>query len=195
MRLIRSAGVLAGVVMIAACSAHSQSGTGTLQERTSAPATSSAGRTTGHVTAVIDGDTLRVDVGGRQHDVRILGINSPEIAHPRYGKKSGQCGGQAARRYADHLLYRQTVALTTDPREAVTDRYGRWLRYVTVDGHDAGLELLQSGHAMEYHPRSAQAEQRRARYVAAQKTAQKKRVGQWATCRLDQVTKAPSGPR
>jgi len=145
------------------------------------------------VTAVIDGDTVRVLVRGHEHSVRLIGLNAPEIPHPRYGKSTGQCGGQAARRYADQLLYGKTVVLTTDPREAATDRYGRWLRYVTVDGTDAGLDLLKAGHAMEYHPRSSQAEQRRAHYVAAQTTAQRQRVGQWVTCRVDQVTKAAPG--
>ncbi|MFC7504048.1 thermonuclease family protein [Nocardioides sp. CPCC 206347] len=36
------------------------------------------------VTAVVDGDTIRVETsGGRQHGrVRLLGIDAPEVAHP-----------------------------------------------------------------------------------------------------------------
>lgn len=66
------------------------------------------------------------------------------------------------------MLYRKTVQLTLDPREDSTDRYGHWLRYVSVAGRDAGLVLVRHGRASEYHPRSARPEARTARCQAAQ---------------------------
>src|SRR5436309_3337099 len=46
-----------------------------------------------HVTSVIDGDTIKVNVRGKIEKVRLLGIDTPETVDPR---KPVQCFGKAA---------------------------------------------------------------------------------------------------
>lgn len=66
--------------------------------------------------------------------VRLLGIDTPE---------RGECHfGTASDRMAELVLHRE-VTLTRDRRDS--DRYGRLLRYVDVDGVDAGLTLIREG--------------------------------------------------
>lgn len=172
---------VAAATALSACTSHgltppSASSIHESPSRTTAAATAT-------VTAVIDGDTIKVRTAdGHTARVRLLGIDAREIAHPRYGKPTGECGGQAARQAADELLYQQTVSLTTDPTQASTDRYGRWLRYVAVDGRDAQLALIRAGHAVEYHPKSVPAETRADQYERAEQRARARDVGQWAHC-------------
>ncbi len=187
---------LAAVLLLAGCAGRAGlPGVGTTRPRgaASGPASSVPGPQVGKVVAVIDGDTIKVALGGTIARTRLLGLNAPEVRHVRYGKPRGQCGGQSARRFADRLLYGKTVTLTADPREDARDRYGRLLRYVSVDGRDAGLAIIRAGHASEYHPASARRETRYGQYVRAEDSARAHRRGQWATCRPDQVTKAPAG--
>ncbi|NNG41319.1 hypothetical protein HJ588_18840 [Flexivirga sp. ID2601S] len=100
-----------------------------------------------------------------------------------------QCGGEDARTALDRMIWRHTVTLSPGPGSDTVDRYGRLLRYVTLDGRDIGLAMIQAGRASEYHPRSAAPESRRAQYVAAQREAQRARRGQWATCTISQEGK------
>jgi len=130
----------------------------------------------------------------RQLGIAKKTINAPEIPHAAYGKTHGQCGGEAARKAADRLLYWQHVTLTRCPAEDNTDRYGRLLRYVSVNGQDAELELLRQGHATEHHPRRAQPEARTHKYRAAEAGAGRERAGQWRTCEAAAETKALARP-
>lgn len=91
--------------------------------------------TSGVVTSVVDGDTLDVEGVGR---VRLVGIDTPEV---------GECGYDEARERLSDLVLGEPVTLVTagvDDR----DRYDRLLRYVDVDGADAGLVLLDEGLAV-----------------------------------------------
>lgn len=91
--------------------------------------------TSGVVTSVVDGDTLDVEGVGR---VRLVGIDTPEV---------GECGYDQARERLSDLVLGEPVTLVTagvDDR----DRYDRLLRYVDVDGADAGLVLLEEGLAV-----------------------------------------------
>lgn len=138
------------------------------------------------VTATVDGDTFRANVDGGQQRVRILGINAPEVAHPG---EPEQCGGEAARTVLDRMIWHHTVTLSTGPGSANVDRYGRLLRYVTLDGRDIGLAMIRAGRASEYHPSSAPDESRRDAYAAAQRAAEHAKRGQWATCTAAQERK------
>ncbi|GAA1803251.1 thermonuclease family protein [Nesterenkonia flava] len=100
------------------------------------------------VTRVIDGDTLELADGER---VRLLGIDSPE---------RGECHFDTASARMSELVLGQSVTLTRAGEDR--DRYDRLLRYVDVDGTDAGLTLIQEGLAISrydsrdgygYHPR------------------------------------------
>jgi micrococcal nuclease len=96
-----------------------------------------AGRS-GHVTHVVDGDTLDV---GRER-VRVLGIDAPE---------RDECGYAAASRAASALALGRVVRLEPDPTQASRDRFGRTLAYVRLpDGRDLGEVLLRRGHARTF---------------------------------------------
>lgn len=104
------------------------------------------------VTSVIDGDTLEVRfANGVSTRVRLIGIDTPET------KKAGtpvQCGGRDATARMKRLALRdgrgRSVAIRTDPTQALTDRFGRLLSYVSAGGHDFGRVMVASGWAKTY---------------------------------------------
>ncbi|WP_256793043.1 thermonuclease family protein [Terrabacter sp. Ter38] len=90
------------------------------------------------VTKVVDGDTIWVSRAGDSRKIRFIGIDTPE---------TGQCGFTEARNALRGILGGQRVTLTAGARDDV-DRYGRLLRYVDVNGVDAGLRLVKQGYAV-----------------------------------------------
>ncbi len=108
------------------------------------------------IVKVVDGDTVDLSTGER---VRIIGIDTPE---------RGQCGFEDAAVALDAMTSGRPVVVTPGARDD-TDKYGRILRYIDVDGTDVGLTLIQRGLAIArydsrdgygHHPREAS-------YVAA----------------------------
>jgi endonuclease YncB( thermonuclease family) len=86
---------------------------------------------------VDDGDTFSV---GRLN-IRILGIDTPEIAHPEHGFLKGQPYGREAARYAGKLLDQAEVIEYLPFRE---DSYGRLLAHVFVDGELFGVKMIEA---------------------------------------------------
>ena len=82
---------------------------------------------------VTDGDTITLlDVGNRQHKIRLDGIDAPE---------SGQPFGRASKQHLAKLLAnREAVAECSK-----TDRYRREVCRVLIGGADAGLEQVRAG--------------------------------------------------
>ncbi len=100
------------------------------------------------VTKVVDGDTIWVDNGGQREKVRLIGMDTPEVADPR---KPVQCFGREASARAEEILGGQSVYLETDPSQDAVDKYGRTLAYVWVDGRDLfNLDMIANGYAHEY---------------------------------------------
>lgn len=96
-----------------------------------------AGGATATVTAVIDGDTIEVQMGGQSWRVRYILINAPEAGEPF---------GPAATAANRALVEGATVTLVQDVSE--TDRFGRLLRYVYLpDGRFVNGELVRQGYA------------------------------------------------
>jgi endonuclease YncB( thermonuclease family) len=87
------------------------------------------------VTNIVDGDTLDVASGER---VRLIGIDTPE---------RGECGYSEAADLLGWLVAGKSVILVAGARDD-TDRYGRLLRYVELDGSDINLEMIRSGRAI-----------------------------------------------
>lgn len=132
------------------------------------------------MTAVVDGDTLRVeDLGGRPLGrVRLLGIDAPEVAHP---PAPAECyADQATDLLEDLAPVGSTVQLVTDSGQPDRDRYDRLLRYVDHDDVDVAHELLARGAARRYE--AAQDLARDDSYAAAADDAQEAASGLWGTC-------------
>ncbi|MBI4288903.1 MAG: thermonuclease family protein [Chloroflexi bacterium] len=90
-----------------------------------------AGAGSFQVVRVIDGDTVVVEGGMR---VRYIGIDAPEM---------DERWGEAAKEANRSLVEGKRVRLERDVSE--TDRFGRWLRYVYVDGLMVNAELPRLG--------------------------------------------------
>ncbi len=87
---------------------------------------------------VTDGDTIRVDVGGREEPVRLILIDTPETRDPN---NAPECFGQEATAYLSWMLsLGGDLYLETDVSDR--DRFGRLLRYVWLDFGDGEVYLV-----------------------------------------------------
>ena len=92
-----------------------------------------------YVLKVFDGDSILVEMGGRQVEVRYIGIDAPEFDGATWS---------AAERSADvnrSLVLFKTISMVRDVSE--TDRYDRLLRYVFVGDVFVNHELVRTGAA------------------------------------------------
>lgn len=89
------------------------------------------------VKRVIDGDTIELS---DKRKVRYIGINSPEMTDTRTEVK---CLAQKAKEADQKLVEGKEVELEKDVSE--TDKYGRLLRYVWLDGQMVNEELMKKG--------------------------------------------------
>jgi endonuclease YncB( thermonuclease family) len=74
------------------------------------------------------------------------------------------------------------VLLVSDPSQALKDRYGRLLRYISKHGKDVNRAQVNSGHATVYvyHHRPFR---RVESYRRAQRSAKAHNLGIWKHCR------------
>jgi endonuclease YncB( thermonuclease family) len=123
---------------------------------------------TGQVVGVADGDTITVLAASKsQHKIRLSGIDAPEKAQP-FGQRSKQS--------LSDLVFGKTVRIDIGK----TDRYGREVGKVLVDGIDANLVQVKRG--MAWHYKAYQSEQSpddRLTYAVAEKNAAAARLGLW----------------
>ncbi len=91
------------------------------------------------VTQVIDGDTIRVEKLGK---LRYIGVDSPELRHPRKGKEAF---GEEAYQFNRKLVFNRVIRIQTDVQER--DRYGRLLVYVYLDKIFVNAYLVKMGYA------------------------------------------------
>lgn len=94
---------------------------------------------------VIDGDTIEIELYGKQEKVRLIGVDTPETVDPR---KAVQYYGKEASNYVRSQLEGREVELEFDfnPR----DKYDRLLAYVWIDGRNFDSELIRLGYARAY---------------------------------------------
>ena len=87
---------------------------------------------------VVDGDTIELN----GETVRIANIDTPEIKHAQCDAERRL--GRVAKAELGRILAKGEITLTRgDPETGrQTDKYGRTLGVVAVDGHDVGDELV-----------------------------------------------------
>lgn len=137
------------------------------------------------VMQVLDGDTMRVDIGKEQRAnskeekterVRLLGLDAPE---------EGECYAKEAGEYLRSLVGDKDVRLEKDVSGA--DQYGRLLRYVFIPSGDekendvfVNEMLVREGYAVyDAHP----PDHRYREFLAsAGEEARKEKRGLWGVC-------------
>ena len=100
-------------------------------------------------TRVTDGDTITVITDGQKFTIRLVGIDAPEKSHGKH--QPGQPFSQSSTKYLASLVLNKHVDIVSYG----TDRYGRTLGVVYVDGKDVNLEMVRAGFAEVYRGRPA----------------------------------------
>lgn len=132
---------------------------------------SACGPGAGVVTRVVDGDTVVLQSGER---VRYLLVDTPEVTNGKH-----DCFGAEARDFNRSLVEGRHVRLTYG--EACTDRYGRLLAYVSVEGQEVNARLAEEGYAcFLYVPPAGEA--RRSEFQALESSARRAGRGMWGAC-------------
>ena len=126
-----------------------------------------------HVERVIDGDTIQVRVEGKRRTVRLIGVDTPETKHPT---KPVQYFGREASAFTKAALEGKKVMLQKDRTGDTVDRYGRWLRYVLLDGDNFNARLIRDGYAHAYRrfPFS-----KRTEFIQLEEQARQRGIGLW----------------
>jgi micrococcal nuclease len=87
---------------------------------------------------VFDGDSIEVKIDGETAEVRLIGVNAPE---------GDECFGDRSRAALVAALESADLVLVAGS-DGDTDRYGRLLRYVYVDGENVNGQMLADGNAV-----------------------------------------------
>ena len=125
-------------------------------------------QTSGRVVGVSDGDTITVLQDRTQIKVRLAGIDAPE---------SSQAFGQRSKQNLSRLVYGKTVSVISKK----TDRYGRAVGKVLINGTDANLEQIKAGFAWVYRNYLSELSAvDRKTYLAAEDAAKSAKLGLWS---------------
>jgi endonuclease YncB( thermonuclease family) len=127
------------------------------------PIAATAARYQAVVSHVTDGDTVwvRPANGGPPQQIRIDGIDAPEICQPY--------GGQARDALASHLLQRRVTVITRG-----ADNFQRTMARIQLGHQDTGAWMVSRGHAWSYRFRSDPGP-----YAREEARARARRAGLW----------------
>lgn len=142
------------------------------------------------VLRIHDGDTIVVRTSAREETVRLLGVDCPEIAHPQ---QVVEHFGPQATAFTRSLVEGTTVELRIDPLADRRDKYGRLLRYVTLeDGRTLNALLIEEGYCrvIEWFP----FEEREA-FTRLQAAARRAARGLWQVSTAQEISAPRDGSR
>ena len=117
------------------------------------------------VTSVADGDSFRAESSAGEIEVRLLGMNSPEL---------DECHGQPAREALVDLIDSRTIGLATEPE---LDQFDRVLARAVVDGIYVNLQMVSDGHSLAVSDGGND----RGMFLEAEEEARISEIGIWAT--------------
>ncbi|KYD00100.1 hypothetical protein B4102_1112 [Heyndrickxia sporothermodurans] len=125
------------------------------------------------VTRVVDGDTVKVTLKGKEETVRMILIDTPETKHPRIGV---QTFGPEASDFTKKMLTNKNIQLEMDVQER--DQYGRLLAYIWLDGTMFNRILIEKGLARVaiFPPNTKYVDE----FNSIQDKARQKEIGIWS---------------
>jgi len=128
----------------------------------------------GIVSAVYDGDTIRVSLeGGRSEIVRLIGVDAPELNDTR---EEVRFFALMSKRFAFTMLFRERVSLTFDWERR--DKYDRLLAFVSSRHGLFNEFMIMQGFASAYL-RFPYRDDYRRRFQAAEREARAEGRGMW----------------
>jgi micrococcal nuclease len=139
------------------------------------------------VTRVIDGDTLKASIDGREATIRVIGIDTPEST------TKIECYGQESSSKSKELLQGKWIQIERDSSQDNKDKYGRLLRFVWLgNATDFGKQMINEGYAFEYtynKPYKYQSE-----YKSSEASTKVSKRGLWAsdTCSGQRAKPVPT---
>lgn len=156
------------------------------------------------VESIADGDTFTASVEGGTEEIRVLGVDTTETAanaqyempHEWPGLADEDSGAELDEAYsylaawaeestnfARSEIGGETVTLSFDQNEGLTDPFGRLLAYVTYDKNGSGSrdtlyarEVLRTGHGRTYHSGT----RRHDEFLQTELAARESNTGIWA---------------
>lgn len=93
------------------------------------------------VLRVVDGDTFKCMIDGKEQTVRLIGVDTPESVNPKEEKNTVE--GKIASEYTKRYLENRDVELEYDIQK--TDKYGRILAYVWNGDTLFNFKLIRDG--------------------------------------------------
>jgi endonuclease YncB( thermonuclease family) len=116
------------------------------------------------VTSVADGDSFRAESLAGEIEVRLLGMNSPEL---------DECHGQRAKEALVDLIEGRTIGLATEPE---LDQFDRVLARAVVNETYVNLQMVSDGHSLVVTDGSTD----RDTLLEAEQVARTGEIGMWA---------------
>ncbi|GAB3186880.1 hypothetical protein GCM10027061_01780 [Nesterenkonia suensis] len=107
----------------------------------------SEGAERGTLVRVVDGDTLVVELDGRDERVRLLNIDTPESVHPH---QPVECLGPESSAHMESLVAPGDPVILEFDRER-TDRYDRLLAGVWRDDVLLNVQMARDGYGVPVH--------------------------------------------
>jgi micrococcal nuclease len=127
------------------------------------------------VVDVVDGDTIKVNLDGKEETVRLLLIDTPESVKPN---TPVQPFGKEASDFMKKTLIKSNV-VQIEKGNPERDKYGRLLAYVWFDGENINKKLISKGYARVayvYPPNTKYLEE----FRQEEKKAKEKKIGIWS---------------
>ncbi|MGM0220088.1 thermonuclease family protein [Enterococcus sp. AZ126] len=126
---------------------------------------------------LIDGDTTEFLIDGKKTKVRYLLIDTPETKKP--GTPIQPFGLDASNRTKELLQQAQSIELKEDPNNS-TDKYGRSLAYVYVDGELLQKILVREGLARVAYAQSSSDKGILDSLLTEERQAKTEKIGIWS---------------